>query len=118
MIAASMIDYEGLPAASSFLLISYPLNVQWALASVKSSYYTQQVTRLLKDGQHAVLVIAGDSDNFTRFSSYESWLKDRANSVEFVAMEEMDHFWFNYEHELVHHVDVWLGRQSWAKPAE
>lgn len=94
MIASSMPPPTNIPY--SYLLISYPLSVQWALATFKSSYFTQQFTQVLSSGK--ALFIYGDSDQFTGVRSYQK-LKFTAPSKA-VMIPGADHFWFGYEDEL------------------
>ncbi|KAI8139084.1 Alpha/Beta hydrolase protein [Fennellomyces sp. T-0311] len=108
MVAASMPRDEHIPY--SYLLISYPLSVQWALATVRSSYFTTQANQLLKEDDSKVLVVFGDQDQFTGVGSYQKWLKGVGKHVEAVLIPGADHFWFEYEDRLVAKVNEWVIR--------
>lgn len=94
MVASSMPPPDRIPYSS--LLVSYPLSVQWALATFKSTYFTQQFTQVLSNGK--ALFIYGDRDQFTGVRSYKKLVfKEPSKSI---VIPGADHFWFGYEDEL------------------
>ncbi|KAI9490599.1 Alpha/Beta hydrolase protein [Zychaea mexicana] len=105
MIAASMPHDNLIPC--SYLLISYPLSVQWALATVRSSFFTEQANQLLLTATSdcKVLLLYGDHDQFTGVRSYQNWIKNAGKHVESVMIPGADHFWFEFENALVEKVD-------------
>ncbi|CDS11728.1 hypothetical protein LRAMOSA03991 [Lichtheimia ramosa] len=109
MVAASMAPPEDVHC--SYLLISYPLNVQWALATIKSSFFTSKVDELLASQQ--VHVIYGGHDQFTGLGSYQAWIsKKRQNNkqLEATLVPEADHFWFGMEDTLVEKINDWISK--------
>lgn len=107
MIAASILPGGNRPVPCSYLLISYPLRVQWALATWKTSFFSRQVAQLLSN--HRVLLVFGDHDQFTGIGSYENWVRQaNKDNVQVSRVEGADHFWFGYEDVLVRIVDSWL----------
>ncbi|KAG2224939.1 hypothetical protein INT45_010888 [Circinella minor] len=123
MIAASLRPQENdLSIPYSYLLISYPLNVRWALSTVRSSFFSSQVNQLLRTTENdsnndnnntnnnKVLVLYGDHDQFTGVRSYQNWLKYAGQHVESVIIPGADHFWFEYENTLVTKVHDWVTR--------
>ena len=123
MIAASLRPQENDPGIPySYLLISYPLNVQWALTTVRSSFFSSQINQLLRttendsknddsrNNSNKVLVLYGDHDQFTGVRSYQNWLKNAGQHVESIIIPGADHFWFEYENTLVTKVHDWITR--------
>ncbi|KAI9260526.1 Alpha/Beta hydrolase protein [Phascolomyces articulosus] len=120
MIAASLRpSSEDFDIPYSYLLISYPVSVQWALTTVRNSFFTQQINGLLRPAatttgfegsNHKVLVLYGDHDQFTGVRSYQNWLKNAGQHVESVIIPEADHFWFEHENNLVRKVNDWIVR--------
>ncbi|GAA5979138.1 hypothetical protein JCM10908_002817 [Rhodotorula pacifica] len=78
---------------TSYLLVSYPLSVVWALCALQTSYF---VSALDKHSQtHCVLAVNGDQDQFTAVEKFRSWSTGLADSDRFQAVEitGADHFW-------------------------
>jgi alpha/beta superfamily hydrolase len=84
---------------TSYLLISYPLSVMWALSFFQSRRYTEALHTLVKHGGNRVLAVFGDNDQFSAIAKLRGW----AMGLEEVAGEEgrwsavevsgADHFW-------------------------
>ncbi|KAI9315261.1 Alpha/Beta hydrolase protein [Dichotomocladium elegans] len=112
MVAASMEPPPNIP--HSYLLISYPLGVQWALATIKSSFFAHQVDRVMAN-ENAFIVV-GDRDNFTGVRSYRRWLeKQKGDRLDYVVVEDVDHFWFGKEETLVDKVNAWIEHKACPK---
>jgi hypothetical protein len=100
--------------AISYVLISLPLSVIWFLTFFRSSAYQTHLRNLLSSSSTRVLFIFGDSDQFTRVSKYNQWIKDNKvleNERWNVAkLKDVDHF-FAYQQMEVSLIDViqkWL----------
>ncbi|KAI7868712.1 Alpha/Beta hydrolase protein [Spinellus fusiger] len=112
MIASSLNSRPSVPC--SYLLISFPLSVLWALATVKSSYFKAQAVQLFQhyatdEAEGHVLIVYGDRDQFTASQSYQTWLADHCKGhVQAEIVQSADHFWSGYERQLVTRVDHWL----------
>lgn len=96
---ANSIECTKIPCA--YLLISIPLGVMWALATTKASLFRKQPTE-------ATLCIYGDHDQFTRASTFSNWCQGHEN-MSLVCIKGADHFWFDYEQELINHIENWRG---------
>jgi alpha/beta superfamily hydrolase len=88
-----------------YLLVSIPIGVIWALATTKASFFKKQITT------HKVLSIHGDSDQFTRLSTFTNWTQDYKNITD-TCIEGADHFWLNHEQQLIDHIDQWLKKRG------
>ncbi|KAI8337467.1 Alpha/Beta hydrolase protein [Chlamydoabsidia padenii] len=119
MIAASIRENR---VPTSYLLISYPLRVAWALSLTKMSYFRSQVNQLLtasptiietnesqQQSSPLVLLIFGDQDQFTSINAYRSWVKTiTSNTAKSIIVEGVDHFWADKENQLLDHMYSWL----------
>ncbi|KAF9514623.1 hypothetical protein BS47DRAFT_1342959, partial [Hydnum rufescens UP504] len=56
------------------VLLSYPVGVLWALTFFHSDRYTKAVLDLLSSPYADVLVLYGDTDQFTKISKYDAWV--------------------------------------------
>jgi len=56
-------------------LLSYPLNVRSWLTLFSGQKYQDGLESLLRKNNSRVLLIFGDSDEFTGASSYEKWIE-------------------------------------------
>ncbi|GAA5863249.1 hypothetical protein JCM5353_008120 [Sporobolomyces roseus] len=101
---------------TSYLLISYPLSVLWALTSFNSSRFTIALEDRARDGNR-VCVVYGDKDQFSGIAKLRDWstrLKSmgstRADNVRIVEVEGADHFWAKGEtkREALEKVKEWL----------
>lgn len=92
---ASSIQCEQVPF--SYLLISIPIGVMWALATTKASFFKKKPIVEPKN----ILCIYGDRDQFTGVKSVQNWY------VHGVCVEGADHFWFDFEEPLIQHIDRW-----------
>ncbi|CAO3577946.1 unnamed protein product [Absidia cylindrospora] len=126
MIAAGIRENQ---VPTSYILISYPLRVTWALATTKTSYFKSQVNNLLspppspptattatsteacqnRQSAPAVLLIFGDQDQFTGLAAYQSWVKTiTSDTVQNSVIEGVDHFWMDRESQLLDEIFSWL----------
>lgn len=91
---------------TSHILLSYPLGPRHWLTAFHTHRYTTALQSLVRHPKSNVLVIYGDSDNFTAVESYGAWansLKDlRAaeaqdatahGKLEVVQIAGASHFW-------------------------
>lgn len=92
---ASSIQCDQVPY--SYLLISIPVGVMWALATTKASYFKKKPTVDQKD----ILSIYGDHDQFTGKKSFQNWYEHG------ICVEGADHFWFDFEEPLIQNIDQW-----------
>lgn len=103
MIAGSITPPPTLPTA--YLLISLPLGVLWALATTKASFFKKQPAE-----GYQVLSIHGDCDQFTSTTRFSQWSKNHERHIQDVCVEGADHFWVNFEQELLEKVEIWRSR--------
>lgn len=84
---------------TSYLLISYPLSVTWALTFLQSGPFTKALRDLVQRGENRVLAIFGDQDQFSAVAKLRAWAKGleevegsegRWSAVE---VSGADHFW-------------------------
>ncbi|KAG2233348.1 Alpha/Beta hydrolase protein [Thamnidium elegans] len=94
---ANSIECTNLPCA--YLLISLPLGVMWALATTKQHVFKKQRPQ-------PTLCIYGDRDQFTGTSRFLNWCQAFSN-ITIQCVQGADHFWFDYEQELLNHVENW-----------
>lgn len=97
---------------ASYLLISYPLSVMWALCAFQAGSFARALTtRIEGDQDEKVLAIFGDGDQFTGVDRYRTWVAD-LSSERFHAVEVKgaDHFWRDrrVKGELLEQVLQWL----------
>lgn len=79
---------------TSYLLISYPLSVAWALCALQSSFFVSALRTRTRD--YRVLAVHGDQDQFTAVSKLRRWateLGQESNSFRCVEFPGADHFW-------------------------
>ncbi|PWN40684.1 hypothetical protein IE81DRAFT_348981 [Ceraceosorus guamensis] len=67
------------PHETFYLLVSYPLNVRWALSLFASTSHQEAVRKCVRGSG---LLIQGDRDQFTRLSAYEKWLAELGKEAE------------------------------------
>src|SRR3954470_1007812 len=110
-LASSSTQY---PFPISYILISLPLSVIWFLTFFRSSVYSTHLKNLLSSPSTKVLLIFGDSDQFTRLSKYRQWIKDN-NVLEnerwsIVELNGGDHFFANQQMEdyLIDAIQQWV----------
>jgi alpha/beta superfamily hydrolase len=90
----------------SYILVSLPLGVMWALATTKAGFFKQHLSQNLK-----VLCIHGDSDQFTGLNRYKMWCKGHEDHIDDVTINGADHFWFDYESHLIKEIENWRLKQ-------
>ncbi|GAA6054984.1 hypothetical protein JCM3770_000478 [Rhodotorula araucariae] len=84
---------------TSYLLISYPLSVLWALTSLHSGPPTSALHSLVARGENRVLALHGDKDDFSAIDKLRTWVAglEVASAVKgmwrAVEVEGADHFW-------------------------
>lgn len=84
---------------TSYLLISYPLSVAWALCALQTSSFTSALRNRSKDCR--VLAVYGDQDQFTAVEKFRRWAAELGPSESFRSVEipGADHFWRNRKHK-------------------
>lgn len=84
---------------TSYLLISYPLSVLWALTFLRSSPFTTSLRRLVQRGDNRILAVHGDRDNFSAVDKLRAWaseldsVKGSQEAWTAIEVEGADHFW-------------------------
>jgi alpha/beta superfamily hydrolase len=84
---------------TSYVLISYPLSVAWALCALQTSFFTSALRIRSKD--HCVLAVYGDQDQFTAVEKFRRWAAElgRSESSRSVEVAGADHFWRDKKHK-------------------
>ncbi|KAI5119111.1 hypothetical protein M0805_007858 [Coniferiporia weirii] len=112
-------QYQHLPSIrTSHILLSYPLGPRAFLTCFRSRAYDQALTALLENPNADVLVLFGDSDEFTGIESYERWaaqLKQgtggEGSRLRVDCVQGATHFWGRDEsEEMLTIVGHWLDR--------
>ncbi|GAA6000858.1 hypothetical protein JCM10207_004693 [Rhodosporidiobolus poonsookiae] len=101
---------------TSYLLVSYPLSVLWALCFLRSSPFTAALTDRLRTGTERVLAVFGDADQFSAVGKLRKWAQGlekeagREGCWQAVEVEGADHFWLDREKKLrlLETVQSWL----------
>ncbi|GAA5910925.1 hypothetical protein JCM6882_001933 [Rhodosporidiobolus microsporus] len=102
---------------TSYLLLSYPLSVLWALCLFRSSPFTSALQSLVRRGENRVLAVHGDRDQFSGVERLRAWaqgLEKEQGGEEgcfgVVEVEGADHFWQDRgkKRELLEAVKGWL----------
>lgn len=111
---------------TSYLLISYPLSVLWALTLFRSEPFTTALRNTVKRGNERVMAIFGDKDHFSGVEKLRKWAGELetvaegngAKTWEAVEIEGADHFWLDRapKIELLETVRAWVQRKSATKP--
>lgn len=85
---------------TSYLLLSYPLSVLWALTGFRASPFVRGLEEGVKRGRttgERWLVVWGDEDQFTGVERLREWggrLREMGGGgVEVLEVEGADHFW-------------------------
>ncbi|KAI8992293.1 Alpha/Beta hydrolase protein [Pilobolus umbonatus] len=86
----------------TYLLVSMPLGVAWALTTTKQSFFKRH-----RDEHSKIICIYGNHDQYTSVKTYEKWTLNRTNIVP-IKVEDADHFWIQKERELIDKVDIAL----------
>eukprot|EP00127_Corallochytrium_limacisporum_P002607 Clim_evm43s134 gene=Clim_evmTU43s134 len=108
----------------SFVGISYPYGVSWALSLCQSSHFIKPLERWTLDHEsqtgasnRTMLMLMGVEDNFTGAKSFEGWMRDLADRVRqcqsssdfsYKLYENIDHFWGGSERMLGETILKWL----------
>ncbi|KAF7375006.1 Peptidase-S15 domain-containing protein [Mycena sanguinolenta] len=97
---------------TSHILISYPVGVRGWLTMFKSRY-AEALKELLSEPASNVLVVVGDSDEFTSAKTYRTWKNTletpSAVKLKWVEVESGSHFWRDSDgDELVELVSEWV----------
>ena len=95
---------------TSHILISYPLGPRAFLTLFHSSTYINALKDLDQHPDSKVLIIYGDSDEFTSQSRYRSWASSlQDGSVDVVEVKSASHFWHGRKgRELAEIIKRWL----------
>jgi hypothetical protein len=101
---------------TSYLLISYPLSVTWALTFLQSGPFTKALRDLVHRGENRVLAIFGDQDQFSAATKLRAWAKglEEVEGTEgcwsTVEVSGADHFWRDRRRKgaLLEEVGRWL----------
>ncbi|GAA5826105.1 hypothetical protein JCM11251_007167 [Rhodosporidiobolus azoricus] len=109
-------SHPHLTLRTSYLLISYPISVLWALTLFRSSSFTTALQSLVHKGENRVLAVYGDQDQFSAVEKLRAWSeglkKEQANGGRFrvVEVEGADHFWQKRtkKREMLDAVASWL----------
>ena len=67
------------PIRTNHILISYPLSPRGWLTLFKSAHYASKLEDLLRNPRARVLIVHGDSDDFTSASTYRTWVDGLRN---------------------------------------
>jgi hypothetical protein len=97
---------------TSHILLSYPLGVRGWLTLFKSRY-EEALKELLRNPASNVLVVFGNSDQFTSVASYQTWRgaleTGPVGKLKCVEVKEGSHFWRDEDgDEMVELVSQWL----------
>lgn len=92
-------DTSNVHFETSYLLISYPLSVAWALCALQTSHFTSALHACSKE--HRMLVVYGDQDQFTTVEKFRRWAAELGPSESFRSVEVAgaDHFWRDQKHK-------------------
>lgn len=97
-------------AATTYLLISYPLDKLWALSCCKTSTWKRRMGAITPE---RLVLVQGTQDQFTKAASYEAWVKElesergqsgsrtttiAASTFHSETVQGADHFWSQLEH--------------------
>ncbi|GAA6030090.1 hypothetical protein JCM8097_009250 [Rhodosporidiobolus ruineniae] len=105
---------------TSYLLLSYPLSVLWALCFFRSSPFTSALDTLVRRGENRVLAIYGDKDQFSGVEKLRAWSarleKEAGDGGRFkvLEIEGADHFWREKEKKraMLASVEAWLEEEQ------
>ncbi|GAA5928998.1 hypothetical protein JCM10213_004964 [Rhodosporidiobolus nylandii] len=105
---------------TSYLVVSYPLSVLWALTFLQSGRFTAALRDLVRRGGSCVLTVFGDADNFSSVDKLRSWAagleKEQGSDSCWTAVEVegVDHFWREREKKraLLDVVRRWLREEQ------
>jgi alpha/beta superfamily hydrolase len=105
---------------TSYLLISYPLSVLWALTFFRSGPFTTALRETVMRGNERILTVFGDRDQFSGVEKLRKWageLDELAQgsgnrSWKAIEIEGADHFWLDRAQkiELLETIKAWVRR--------
>ncbi|GAA5873349.1 hypothetical protein JCM3774_005951 [Rhodotorula dairenensis] len=100
---------------TSYLLISYPLSVAWALCALQTAFFTSALSTRTLD--HRVLAVYGDQDQFTAIAKFRQWATDLGQQFDLFRSIEIagaDHFWRQRDskRQLLSTICAWLSRDG------
>ncbi|KZV90576.1 alpha/beta-hydrolase [Exidia glandulosa HHB12029] len=82
---------------TSHILLSYPLSYRPFLSLFSSSAYQTALSALVRNPQSDVLIVHGDSDDFTGISKYNAWAAtlqaEAKGKLRVEVVPEAGHFW-------------------------
>ncbi|KAL1680205.1 Alpha/Beta hydrolase protein [Schizophyllum commune] len=89
------------PIRTNHILISYPLGPRGWLTLFKSALYASKLEDLLRNPRARVLILHGDSDDFTSASTYRTWVDGLRNVADGEGKAQLtvsvssgtSHFW-------------------------
>ncbi|KAI5828114.1 alpha/beta-hydrolase [Schizophyllum commune Tattone D] len=89
------------PIRTNHILISYPLGPRGWLTLFKSAHYASKLEDLLRNPRARVLIVHGDSDDFTSASTYRTWVDGLRNVADGEGKAQLtvsvssgtSHFW-------------------------
>ncbi|GAA5855368.1 hypothetical protein JCM9279_001700 [Rhodotorula babjevae] len=91
---------------ASYLLLSYPLSVLWALTALHTAAPTSALRSLVAHGEARVLAVHGTEDDFSGVERLRGWagelervaaMEGRDGAWRAVEVEGADHFWRDRE---------------------
>ncbi|EGG12660.1 uncharacterized protein MELLADRAFT_101116 [Melampsora larici-populina 98AG31] len=103
------------------LLISYPVSYIWALTSFNASHFEKALQAQLTGSDEELLIIYGDSDQFTSQKAYRKWLDRLKSDISPAILQKnhlstfeakTDHFWNGSYSTLCQVVREWLTRTT------
>lgn len=87
---------ESLIIRTRVILLSYPLSVRFALTAFHYSTFETRLRIILAAGTE-MLIIWGDSDQFTGSNKYRNWVLElggvTGREIDHLEIEQTDHFW-------------------------
>lgn len=106
---------------TSYLLLSYPLGVLWALTAFRASPFVKGLEERARS-EERVLLVWGDGDQFTGCERYREWaegLRAVGSGVECLEVEGADHLWGSRggKREMLEGVMRWLAEEGVGKRA-
>ncbi|PFH52917.1 hypothetical protein AMATHDRAFT_73753 [Amanita thiersii Skay4041] len=94
---ASLHPVLGQGINTSHVLLSYPLSPRGWLTMFHSNIYQRKLEELAREERSNILIIYGDSDEFTGATKYREWAamveREGGGRVSVVAVEGGSHFW-------------------------
>lgn len=107
-------DHPNLTISTSYLLLSYPLSIMWALCAFRTHTFTSALEQRVKGEEgERVFAVFGDRDQFTGVERYRQWALRLGEGTEAFRAREVegaDHFWRDerVKEELLLEIKLWL----------